>query len=214
MRKNSRGQPHHAPFFIYLGGIGLCRCYGRVKTENKRAKVGGVMKVRADPPPPTYVLTKLLNGLTRPKSRTPQRLLQSRWVAASHGATCVWIGWKGWSKGRFRTQKEAHSPPHTAPGTVPTTPPELRQHAHTPNPPTLTTFARMLAKGSRMLAKGSTQQQSAVTGSELWNSRCGIFCRKWVKQWPIGCVRSGDLSATGSLFTTVAGGGDSVGQLI
>jgi hypothetical protein len=37
---------------------------------------------------------------------------------------------------------------------------------------------------------------------------------QWVKQWPIGHVRSGDLSATGSLFTTVAGGGDSVGQLI
>ena len=117
--------------FFVLGGIGLCRCYGRVKTENKRAKVGGVMKVRAEPPPPTHVLTKVLNGLTRTKSRTPQRLLQSRWVAASHGAKYVVEG-KVQNVKRstilptYRPRHCSHNPPRAP--TAPTHPKPTRTH--------------------------------------------------------------------------------------
>ena len=46
----------------------------------------------------------------------------------------------------------------------------------------------------------------AIPSFELWNSRCGIFCGHRVKRWPIGHVRSGDLSVTVPLFIIVAGG--------
>ena len=105
-------------------------------------------------------------------------------------------------------RKKKHIPPHISPQALFPQPPPSSDSTHTPQ-----THPHLphLPECSR---KGSTQQQPAIAGLELWNSRCGIFCRQRVKRWPIGYVRSGDLSATVPLFTTVAGGGDSVGQLI
>jgi len=105
-------------------------------------------------------------------------------------------------------RKKKHIPPHMPPQALFPQPPPSSDSTHTPQ-----THPHLphLPGCSR---KGSTQRQPAITGLELWNSRCGIFCRQRVKRWPIGHVRSGDLSATVPLFTIVEGGGDSVGQLI
>ena len=124
------------------------------------------------------------------------------------------LGGKSGRRGGSKRKKK-HISPHMPPQALFPQHPPSSDSTHTPQThPHLPHLPECSRKGRECSRKGSTQQQSAVTGSELWNSRCGIFCRQWVKQWPIGCVRSGDLSATGSLFTTVAGGGDSVGQLI
>ena len=102
-------------------------------------------------------------------------------------------------------RKKKHIPHHIPPQALFPQPPPSSDSTHTPQ-----THPHLphLPECSR---KGSTQQ-SQVWSS--WNSRCGIFCRQRVKRWPIGYVRSGDLSATVPLFIIVAGGGDSVGQLI
>jgi hypothetical protein len=93
---------------------------------------------------------------------------------------------------KYRPKHCSHNPPRAP--TAPTHPKPTRTHH----------ICRHARKGL----------YPAIPSFELWNSRCGIFCGQRVKRWPIGYVRSGDLSATVPLFTTVAGGGDSVGQLI
>ena len=105
-------------------------------------------------------------------------------------------------------RKQKQFPPQIPPQALFPQPPPSSDSTHTPQTHTHTPYLPECPR------KGSTQQQPAITGLELWNSRCGIFCRQRVKRWPIKYVRSGDLSATVPLFTIVAGGGDSVGQLI
>ena len=56
------------------------------------------------------------------------------------------FGGKSGRRGGSERKKKAVFTPNLAPGAVPTTAPELRQHAHTSNPHAHTTFTRMLAK--------------------------------------------------------------------
>ena len=93
---------------------------------------------------------------------------------------------------KYRPRHCSHNPPRAP--TAPTHPKPTRTHL----------ICRHARKGL----------YPAIPSFELWNSRCGIFCGQRVKRWPIGHVRSGDLSATVPLFIIVAGGCDSVDQLI
>ena len=115
------------------------------------------------------------------------------------------FGGKSGRRGGSERKKKPFSPQIPPQALFPQPPPSSNS-THTPQTHTHTPYLPECSRKRSIECsrKGSIQQQSAIPGLELWNSRCEIFCRQRVKQWPIVCVRSGDLSATVPLFIIVA----------
>ena len=140
----------------------------------------------APPPPPPYTcLTKLFNVLTRPKSRNPQRLLQSRWIAASHGA-CTCLDWgERVVEGEVQNVKRSTFLPTYRPRHCSLNPPRDPTARTHPKP----THTYHICQDAREKGRPSNNQQSQVWSSGT--AAVGSFVGKGSNGGPLGVLGMG-----------------------